>query len=179
METPAQEKARKEYKARDWRNTGTCGVCDGNFKMGSAQALVHHGYTRPGHGSIQGDCPGVGFKPHELSSQAAASWRCSLKDYLQRLQERLAALRAGEVTTLESRRASRLNGWTASYVSKGEAGWERRLEQEVSAAHSQLQVIQSEVERFAKKVTDWAPDELPEVKLAKAQAEREARMGKL
>lgn len=70
MELP--ENARPERVRRDvgelWEiNTGTCGWCGKRQKLSGSSVMVLHGYKRPGDGWIQGECPGVGSLPYELS----------------------------------------------------------------------------------------------------------------
>ncbi len=48
------------------RFLGWCPVCERDIKVRDNR-LVHHGYQRPGHGYIVGDCFGVGYEPYELS----------------------------------------------------------------------------------------------------------------
>lgn len=56
------------------RYVGTCPVCNGRQKVIGGK-LVHHGYQRPGHGHIKGDCFSVGRVPHEVSSETAEAYR--------------------------------------------------------------------------------------------------------
>lgn len=57
----------KERKHGDW----TCAFCWRVHAVDSNGRLVHHGYQRPGHGSIVGDCNGVGELPWERSPEGA------------------------------------------------------------------------------------------------------------
>lgn len=58
-------KERRERKQADRRAiTGECQVCEGWQCMTRDGKMVHHGYRRPGHGSIVGDCFGVGHLPY-------------------------------------------------------------------------------------------------------------------
>ena len=167
METPEEEKARKDYKARDWTNTGTCGVCEQNVKMRDDQGLVHHGFQRPGDGMIHGDCFGVGYKPHELSPEAASAFlEKSLKPSAESLKQKLTDLREGRVTKLQTHQPSRLNEWKGEYIQAGEAGWERRLEREISSTEQYLGWAERDITHFTKKVGEWKLDKLPEVKMA-------------
>lgn len=52
----------------DW----TCGYCWRTHATDDAGKLVHHGYRRPGIGSIVGDCDAVGLEPWERSTEATA-----------------------------------------------------------------------------------------------------------
>jgi len=63
------------------RYLGWCPVCERDIKVRD-NALVHHGYQRPGHGYIVGDCFGVGYEPYEVSS------RCC-KEYLKLVLDRV------------------------------------------------------------------------------------------
>lgn len=72
------------------RYVGTCPVCEARYKV-RAGLLVHHGYRRPGHGHIVGDCFAVHMEPHETSPHAAEKCR-------ELVQGRLDALEAERVT---------------------------------------------------------------------------------
>jgi hypothetical protein len=73
------------------RYVGTCPVCDSRFKVRGG-SLVHHGYKRPGHGFIVGDCFAVGRTPHEVSPETA-------KAYRERVELHLEVLEAHKVST--------------------------------------------------------------------------------
>lgn len=49
--------------------TGTCQICERKLKVPGGKISLH-GYNRPGHGYIQGRCPGSGELPWEVSSDA-------------------------------------------------------------------------------------------------------------
>jgi hypothetical protein len=59
--------------ARSRENTGTCGVCWGNFKL-DAGRMVLHGYQRPGWGHVLGQCSAVRMQPLETSPATAEYW---------------------------------------------------------------------------------------------------------
>lgn len=67
----AQKKAMKGYSSNDV--IGTCGICHNVQKLRS-NALVLHGYQRPGYGWIQGSCFGVGYQPWELSPESVEAY---------------------------------------------------------------------------------------------------------
>ena len=50
------------------RHFGICQACLGEFHVHNSK-MVLHGYKRPGHGYIEGDCVGVGHPPYELSCE--------------------------------------------------------------------------------------------------------------
>jgi len=55
------------------RFIGFCAACERRIKVRDKR-LVHHGYERPGHGYIVGDCYGVDRAPHELSDAVAVGF---------------------------------------------------------------------------------------------------------
>jgi hypothetical protein len=60
---------------RTRENTGTCPVCFRNIKLTDDQKMVHHGYERPGHGYIVGDCFTVKtYLPYELSAEGTKAF---------------------------------------------------------------------------------------------------------
>lgn len=77
------------------RYVGTCPVCDARFKV-RAGTLVHHGYRRPGHGYIVGDCFAVGRTPHEVSSETAKAYRERVENHLEFLEETKASTEQAE-----------------------------------------------------------------------------------
>lgn len=48
---------------------GECQVCARKQCLTGGGALVHHGYRRPGYGSIVGDCFGVGHLPYPKTDE--------------------------------------------------------------------------------------------------------------
>jgi hypothetical protein len=171
IETPEEEKARKDYKARDWTNTGTCGVCEQNVKMRDDQRLVHHGFQRPGDGMIHGDCFGVGYRPHELSSEAASDFvEKLLKPRAERLRQRLNDLREGKVAEIQINQFSYFV--EPKYIHVGEMGWDRALEREISLTEANVKQYAEQISYFTKKVGEWKLDKLPEVKMAELYGQK-------
>ena len=60
---------------RTQENTGTCPVCDGNFKLYNGH-LVDHGFIV--QGARIGSCFGVGFEPWDISPLGAKEYLASL-----------------------------------------------------------------------------------------------------
>ncbi|APU88946.1 hypothetical protein Rctr197k_145 [Virus Rctr197k] len=76
---------------------GTCGCCEREVAIEGGR-LVHHGYSRPGDGSIHGDCFAVGYEPYERSTAACEAWRSMVEADIPKYEKRLADLGAGRVT---------------------------------------------------------------------------------
>jgi len=141
LPTIEQEREAKAIKARDWTNTGTCPVCEANVKLNDHRGLVHHGFRRPGHGSIEGDCFAVNDKPWELSSGAAVR-------YLGWLKSELEAAKVVE-GTLDMHRFDGNSIYT-SPVTRNHFQYVERLEKEIAY--------------FTAKIAGWKFDTLPEEK---------------
>ena len=67
-----------------------CQVCE-RQQATDASRMVHHGYRRPGWGSIVGDCFGVGHLPFP-ATDALEQWRGAVEQRLAHLRKSLADL---------------------------------------------------------------------------------------
>lgn len=76
------------------RYLGWCPVCERDIKVRD-NALVHHGYQRPGVGYIIGDCFGVGYEPYEISATCC-------EEYLSKLVLGRVKMYADNLRVLES-----------------------------------------------------------------------------
>jgi hypothetical protein len=72
------------------RYAGQCQFCERSQKIDRHRNMVHHGYERPGTGWIEGDCPGVGFPPYQLSCGAIKLWLGQTEDWIVKSQEIIA-----------------------------------------------------------------------------------------
>src|SRR5262245_23090079 len=93
------------------RYVGFCPICEGDFKLVpkagrisgdkvSEHALVHHGYRRPGTGSIHVDCFAVGWLPYELSKEVCERWRDRRQAQLDAATETLRMLQDPALASL-------------------------------------------------------------------------------
>ena len=64
-----------------------CQVCERTQALTKDGVLVHHGYERPGHGWIVGDCFGVGHKPY-TATDALEQWHGWIENEIARTIER-------------------------------------------------------------------------------------------
>lgn len=171
LDTPEKEKELKELYVRDLTNTGTCPVCEGNFKR-NGTGLVHHGYTRPGTGFIHGDCFAVGYLPWELSPQGAQDYVAqALKPHLDDSKTYLNDLKNGEVKKLFKTVSKYINGMcekqTVSVTrEENEFEFEQLLRSAIYNAEREVRWGEETLARFETRIANWKPDELPEVKHA-------------
>lgn len=169
MDTPDQERKLKGLYERDLTNTGTCPVCEGNFKR-NGTGLVHHGYRRPGHGNIVGDCFAVGYLPWELSPIGAEEYVSkALVPALAREQAHLVKLKAGEITSfLKMNRYFGGKDKLPETVTRETNAYEfeRMLATAIDNAEHMISSLEKEIVYFRNRVATWKADELPEVKYA-------------
>jgi hypothetical protein len=172
MDTPDVEKKLKDLYVRDLTNTGTCPVCEGNFKR-NGTGLVHHGYTRPGDGMQHGDCFAVGYLPWELSPIGAQDYLAqALRPTLAREEAYLERLNTGKVTSflrMPSRFEQRKNPNALPETITKEIdafAFDQLFAAAKSRCESAIRMLSRDVTYFEKKIAAWAPDELPEVKHA-------------
>lgn len=95
------------------QNLGTCPCCFRKQKTLAGAKMVHHGYNRPGHGYIVGDCFGVKYPRFEDSCEGTVAYRNCLQTVMSQKQEYL--------TKVENRAVESLLHSYSSYV-KDEAG---------------------------------------------------------
>lgn len=94
----------KTSSSSDTVLAGECQACFRQFVIhGTNHAnygMVLHGYERPGHGYIVGQCWGVAEQPYELSCEVTKKWKTNLvTKALPQWQATLADLKSGETKT--------------------------------------------------------------------------------
>jgi hypothetical protein len=170
-----------------------CGVCEQDHKIQDGR-LVHHGYRRPGHGSIEGDCYAVGYEPYERSLTATNEYRAMMVQVLKHTEEVLAKLQARPATLTVKRRAPGEKVWARDpemidvelprFDAAGNENWEyaRELESAIRQVEWSAKSQRREVERLDGLVAKWELRPLREVTeeviaqtKAEAQAKRDAK----
>lgn len=130
----------------------TCPCCIRKIAIDKDDKIVHHGYTRPGWGSIQGDCLGAGFKPLEISDEG-------LKHILKKYKEDAVHYEKcfkhkdliHEVTVYDYAGRSKT-------FSKGEPRFELALNQYIQHIDSDLKWTKQKIEQTKKQLDKWKPD---------------------
>ena len=146
---------------------GTCGVCGRSIKVRNGK-LVHHGYSRPGTGFIEGDCFAVGAEPYERSLTATTAYRALIQAKLDNEVSFLAKLQAGEVTYFTEIHQSYLVrgkfevteyalGVTADYE------WRSKMKAKISEVQYKARLLREEVARLDKLVEGWTLKDVKEV----------------
>jgi len=109
--SPAKPSAAQAAEETVTRYVGNCQICEHDQKLTVDMKMVHHGYRRPGHGTIEGDCPCVGADPYEVSCDRIKSYVKGLREALRVTNARRAEIAEGKVTYFEARN---YHGWGQS-----------------------------------------------------------------
>lgn len=146
-------------RAGDIENTGTCGCCFAHQKLNDGH-MVHHGYRRPGDGSIYGDCSGVGIRPLEVSPAGPLLMRDALTKTAVAIYSQISRIEAGGDITIDEHRK------LVTYKSGDERYPAVRKARLDHLRYSHEQALKRR-DAFAKLCDEWVPDELPEVRIPK------------
>lgn len=151
------------------RYIGKCPICEGDFKLTADKRMVHHGYQRPGHGSIEGDCRAVGEPPYEVSCEVTKMYRGGLMAHVERCEAWLRKAFAGEVMELHYTPAWPRNAPT-TLVRKGDETWPKVLADHMRDTESDIRYTGREIERLTRLVDVWEPRSLRTVEEDEAAA---------
>jgi hypothetical protein len=173
MDVDQEKKDRETAKLykRDLVNTGTCGVCLGNYKRESDGTLHHHGYTRPGDGWLHGSCYGVGYQPWELSKLAVVGYvRDVLEPALQSRELKLRPLLEDRVEMFRDKvyvwQGRQQVAKSVGVFRDNKYDFNRLRQQAIAALEGEIKMIKEDIKRCETQISRWKPDELPEVKYA-------------
>ncbi len=141
------------------RYIGTCPVCEGEHRL-HRERMVHHGYRRPNTGSIEGDCPGVGYPPYEVSTEGTEHYLERVRVSLLQTQDFLARLTRGEVDTIYVRdysgnfeRFPKMKPITAADGYDFQQG----IRNKIAETKYQVEGLQREAGRCERLIRDWRP----------------------
>jgi hypothetical protein len=160
-----------EPKKEEFRRPGapTCPVCFRDILLDDAKKMVHHGYERPGHGYIVGDCFGVGYEPLEVSKKGSEAYLAKiLRPHLAGRKLHLAELKSGEITQFVELPRPRHNGQgpkeEPKIITKLDQPEEfaRRMERAIAATEHQIALVKADIATFEKVIPEWQPKPLPE-----------------
>lgn len=174
MLTPAEEKAEKEntFDPTDVVNTGSCPCCFGLYKLLADGTMVHHGFQRPGDGSIYGDCFGVKHKPFEISNEGTVAYAAALRQAQANTEKRLALLQSDKCVEIDEEVSEGFgrNRTTKTVThARGTADFERVVAVRVLRAESQIAQLKAHAAQLEKMAADWQPMDLPEVRVARGE----------
>lgn len=170
------------------RHVGNCQFCELDHKV-QGDRLVHHGYKRPGHGYIYGDCDGVGQLPYELSRDLVVARLAATRRGLADTHDYLGRLRAGRVTVIvndvtvwnrETRRYDLVPETSVAGVTDP-VRWADKVGYRIQDTLSEIRVLERLVTHLEARVADWTllPLRTVEEEVRKAEGVRAARQAVL
>jgi hypothetical protein len=133
---------------------GECQICQRRHILDSRGNLVLHGYQRPGHGYIVGDCFGVGHPPWEVSSDALATWIEQLKAQSGQLAQE--ADRTTKLTTINVNRGSERNPKIVT-LTKDSPSFVGEIEKRVRALKQQSKWLADDATTATRRLKTWKP----------------------
>ena len=156
LPTVEKEKEERDYKARDWTNTGTCPCCFSNVKLHGGH-IVLHGYLRPGHGYTVGSCYGVRYEPYEASTKGTEDLRDFYASELIDTKELLATLKAdGFIGTFTGS-----VGWgrnKRSYpIAPDHSEWDRCRKAAIANTEENIRHLKSDIKTLTVRIDAWKP----------------------
>jgi len=161
------------------RHVGWCPVCEGTFKVRN-KLLVHHGYERPGHGYIVGDCFGVNRPPHELSPRTAEEYLSdAVVPRIRAVEKSIQHLGPpGEPKELFFDEYDRVSRQYVPVMKRRsevkDYDWTNRLRRIREQAADELASWQKEARQLEKLIAEWQPQPLRTVEEEEA-AHREVK----
>lgn len=140
------------------RTAGTCPICMGIYKVRGGK-LVHHGYQRPGHGYIVGDCFGVHWPPYESSHAVCDAYKKMLVKWTEASRERIAYLEARKPDHLTSQ------NWRKQDVSypRGTAEYEQIRSSSIRREEQQIGMMRHDDARMNELIKAWKEKPLLEI----------------
>ncbi|MEQ1761612.1 MAG: hypothetical protein ABL984_00570 [Pyrinomonadaceae bacterium] len=142
-----------DSEKRTRENTGTCGVCNGNFKRNDDGFLVNHGYTVE-YQAFHGGCPGIGYLPWELSPKGAEDYSDALDVHLTFLSQELEGWKVNGLPKVwvEHKR---------EYAYPGTPEFAYAFDSLVRDREYQVRQIKSNIEYYRTRIAAWEEAPLP------------------
>lgn len=113
--------------------------------------MAHHGYRRPGTGWQTASCPGVRFKPLEMSSEGL-EWLISI------LRSQLETARAAYRDRANKTCLPVLKMHKLVEVTTGSPEWAREFRQFVAALEYEIGGLERELPMLDTRLRDWSPE---------------------
>lgn len=146
-----------------------------NYKTGTL-VMVKHGFERPGHGYLVGECWGVGHPPFELDVEITKHWRQYLVTHLlPKTRQVLADLKSGKTKIFKFRVMIPLRpdqpNWSKRdykeiFLTEGEpipAAWtndyppdfKRARSAKIKETENEIEEIEADIKHLGKAIDSW------------------------
>lgn len=128
----------------------TCPCC---FRQIAVQGgtMAHHGYERPGMGWQTASCPGIRFRPLEVSTDGLVWVINAIKAQLLKAKTAYAKRSKLVALTITKRRV-------VVEVKKGSPDWDRELRHYVMKLEAEIAGCDRDLESLEKMLADWKPE---------------------
>ena len=157
-DTEKKEKARVFALSRE--NVAECQICSRVQKLTPGKKMVHHGYNRPGHGYIVGDCFGVGYQPYELGHDALDDYLPQLERMLDTNEKNLKRFKSGKVKSL-----SRIGkDKKVEIITPEHKAWKTLFDSTIHGLERDIRYIKQDIETVNKRIKNWELKPLPTTK---------------
>lgn len=143
--------------------------------------MVHHGYKRPGIGSIVGDCWGVGFPAYEISSVGCVEYRKHLGGWIADVERTLHRYegRPPEITIYSTIKREDRTFRRDSDDPSEQRRYASELQSLIRQTEYLLKDLQKAHERMRQLIVDWVLRPLTEIdEEGFTQADRDARVAR-
>lgn len=158
---------------------GTCGVCEGTFKVAGG-TTSKHGFSRPGVGYLIGACFGQEMAPWETSPESAERFvRQVLVPEQAKAARTLAQYDEGKVQSLERQieqtfmQRRHKEPVQSETITPEHKDWDRYFASRRHLAATQLKHITADIAHYEKKLSTWAPKPLHPVDPANPTSRKE------
>lgn len=128
----------------------TCPCCFRQIAVTDG-TMAHHGYQRPGHGWQTASCPGIRFKPLEVSSEGLVWLVGATENRLADLRRDLDA--ADTCTALPYRVTSR----QIVQIDPTDARWPRTMAIYKANLESDIRFVDTDLAHLRKRLEEWRP----------------------
>jgi len=134
----------------------TCSCCFRAIAVLPSGKMAHHGYQRPGVGWQTASCPGIRFKPLELSSEGLVWMIAFQSNRLKELRNALHDLQTDpESMTLMVNMGSYGH---SEEIAHGHPKWNQALTYHIAKLESYIREIKRELPALNKLFSNWKPE---------------------
>jgi hypothetical protein len=144
---PSTEPAKPVNPNKDVK---TCPCCFRAIAVGSG-LMVHHGYKRPGNGEIVGNCPGIRFKPLEISPDGLHYMLEGHKATKQYCEERLAKKDEIKAFTEVNWKKQEIQ------IKRGDPQFDQSMKNFVFSMERDIRYAIRDIEMFEQRIANWKP----------------------
>lgn len=131
----------------------TCGCCLREIAISKDKTMVHHGFQRPGDGYQTDSCPGIQFKPLEMSKEGPEYMVEIILNTIEAEQHDLNLMKSADQVKDRNYKG------IITVVKKGEPRFESIKSYNIRKIEWTLNCLNNDLERFKTIVKEWKQQE--------------------